>query len=662
MSTETTTGEAAVPEEPTGGEAAVTEGVKADGEAAIKKRVEAALAETSILTEEAPAKETEDAAPSDVDPWERFTATGHHEDADEPRHGLLRRTGVRTWHAVKHEWTLAMVAGLALAAAMSWPLWTDPAHRVPHDTGDPLVSAYLIGWTGHAAITDPLGAFGMNAFFGSRLSLFFGDSLLGFAPAGMIGSGPEAAILRYNILYALCAALTVFGGYALLRQLGARVPGAIFGAVAIAYAPWRLAQAGHIQVIAAGGILLALAMLARGHGWSLRHGYRPRRTRWGWIAAGWAVACWQITLGFGMGVAFGYLLAGIVLVSAIAWLFKRPRVPGEVLITDAVGAGLFAIVSIVLSIPYFQVAADYPYAANNTDAAERFSPPWLGLITAPGESWLWGRLHTPARDSMYLPGETTLLIGFALLGLALAGLLYSSWSRRQRWFLAIGLTIAVVLTMGANFLDDGEWAYMALHEYLPGWSAMRVPGRLILYVTVIAAILAAGTITRLGDRLHEMALERRVDPRERVHRSPLARVALLLPVALVLVEGVSVAAYPAVPPAPAALSAVDGPLLVLPSGKAEDARLMLWSTDGFPELVNGTATFVPEEQDRILSAAVSFPNSGAVGYLRSMGVKTVVVRKDRIAGTSWQHVLDFPPTDPGVAVEDSGDVVIFKLS
>ncbi|GLZ77570.1 hypothetical protein Afil01_23770 [Actinorhabdospora filicis] len=620
-------------------------------------------ADETAVPEEEPAPPSPEPEKSDVDPWERFAATAHEDedDGELPRRGRVGLIAAHASRVVRHEWTLAAVASLLLAVVMSWPLWTDPVHRVPHDTGDPLVSAYLIGWTGHATLTDPLGVFSLNSFFGSRLSLFFGDSLLGFAPAGLIGSGPQAAILRYNILYTLCVALTVFGGYALLRQLGSRVPGAAFGAVAIAFAPWRLAQAGHIQVIAVGGILLSLAMLARGHGWSLRHGYRPRRTRWGWIAAGWAVATWQITIGFGMGVAFGYLLAGIVVVAAIGWLFKRPRVPGEVLITDAAGAAVFAVVAIVLSIPYFQVAAAYPYAADNADAAERFSPPWLGLITAPGESWLWGRLHTPARDSMYLPGETTLLIGFALLGLALAGFLYSSWTRRQRWFLALGLAVAVVLTMGANFLDDGAWGYMALHEYLPGWAAMKVPGRLILYVTVIAAILAAGTITRLGDRLHEMAVERRVDPREPVRRPPLARVALLIPVALVLLEGVSVAAYPTVPAPPAALSEVDGPMLVLPAGKAEDARLMLWSTDGFPELVNGAATFVPEEQDRMLAAAVSFPNGGAVNYLRAMGVKTVVVRKDRIAGTSWQHVLDFPPTDANVVIEDKGDVVVFKL-
>jgi hypothetical protein len=51
------------------------------------------------------------------------------------------------------------------------------------------------------------------------------------------------------------------------RTLSATVAG-----VARAYAPWRLAHAGHLNVLSTGGIALSLAMIARGHGWSLRTG------------------------------------------------------------------------------------------------------------------------------------------------------------------------------------------------------------------------------------------------------------------------------------------------------------------------------------------------------------------------------------------------------
>ena len=73
-------------------------------------------------------------------------------------------------------------------------------------------------------------------------------------------------------------ALAFLGAYALLRQLGARVAGSAVAAAAFAYAPWKLGQAGHLQVLSCGGIALALAMLARGHG-SLALTTTPARPR-----------------------------------------------------------------------------------------------------------------------------------------------------------------------------------------------------------------------------------------------------------------------------------------------------------------------------------------------------------------------------------------------
>src|SRR3954468_21817044 len=111
----------------------------------------------------------------------------------------------------------------------------------------------------------------------------------------MLGDGPLAAALRYNILFVLAHALLLIGGYALVRQLGTGRTGAAVAAVAFAYAPWRLAPGGHLDIISPGGIPLALAMLARGHGWSMRHGFRPGRRHSGWAAAGWLIAVWQIS-------------------------------------------------------------------------------------------------------------------------------------------------------------------------------------------------------------------------------------------------------------------------------------------------------------------------------------------------------------------------------
>ncbi|HEX8344985.1 MAG TPA: hypothetical protein VF657_09600, partial [Actinoplanes sp.] len=215
------------------------------------------------------------------DPWTAFATL------PERSPGRLRRVARAVGRALIHEYALVTYAGLLLAVVMTWPAMRYPLYTVPHDLYDPALQAWQLAWSGHILRTDPMQLWQANAFFPERYSYAFSDSLLGYAPAGLIGTGPVPAVLRYNIVLLLAHALLIIGGYALVRQLGAGRTGAAVAAMAFAYAPWRLAQEGHLDIVSAGGIPLALAMLARGHGWSLRHGFRPDRRHAGWAAAGW---------------------------------------------------------------------------------------------------------------------------------------------------------------------------------------------------------------------------------------------------------------------------------------------------------------------------------------------------------------------------------------
>lgn len=575
--------------------------------------------------------------------------------------GRVRRIASRIGRAAVHEWTLAAAASVTLAAAMNWKVLADPTRTIPQDLGDPLLIAYILAWTGFALWHRPGQLWDTNSFYPETTTYAFTDNFLGYAPAALIGSGHEAALLRYNILFVLTFALAFFGAYVLLRQLGARVAGSAVGAAAFAYAPWKLAQAGHLQVLSVGGIVLALAMLARGHGWSLRHGYLRERVRPGWITAGWLVAAWQVSIGLGMGVAFGYLMAGICLVAAVAWLIRRPRVPWQALAANGMGAAAFAATCVVLAMPYLQVQQHVPEAARDLDYISIFSPSWSSFVTSPEESALWGELHAPAREGMQWPPETTLLVGFTLLALAVAGLVWSSWTRRQRCFLALGVAASVVLAMGTNALDGGSWGYGLLFEYLPGFDGLRTPGRLVLYTTLLLAILAAGTLTSLADRLDRHAEAARVDPRWRLQVPAPLRAALFLPLALVLAEGYSAADVPEAPEPPAAFSQLEGPMMVLPSQDPYDTRVQYWTTEEFPNVVNGVAAFTPQSQAELREVSETFPSDKAVTQLREHGIQTVAVIPDELAGTPWEHLLDAPLSDPTVTVVDHGDMVVYEL-
>jgi hypothetical protein len=592
---------------------------------------------------------------------DRWSAFG---PAPEPVPVRIGRIGRAVGRILIHEWTLASLAGLALAVVMTWPTLRYPQHTIAQDIWDPTLQAWQMSWSGHIILTNPALLWQSNAFFPESWSFAFSDTLLGYAPAGMIGHGPVAAIVRYNIIFVLAHALAAVGAYALVRQLGAGRIGAAVAAVGYAYAPWLLSQAGHLHVISNGGMPLALAMLARGHGWSLRDGFRPERQRAGWALLGWLVAAWQLSLGFGIGLPFAYLLAVIVIVSAVTWFVRRTwfwpeRRPlgARLLLADFWGTVIFAGIGVLLAIPYFKVAELHPYAKRTVEDLALYSPPPSGFFVAPQESLIWGSLHDAARAGLPWAPENTLLPGFVLYALALAGLVFSIWTIRQRLLLLAGVLVSGILAMGTRFFG-GTFTYLPLFKYLPGWDGLRTPGRLMIWTTLLLGVLAAGAVSAFAKRARDISAAERIPPRP----GPLLRLATLLPLVLVLAEGLNSTPTPIVPAQPAALRTVDGPVLVLPSDQGTDQHVMLWSTSRFQDVVNGGSGFTPQSLAQVREVTQTFPDQNSVDYLRGLGVKTVVLLKDQLAGTPWEYAVDLPVDQFGIQREDDGDTIVFRLS
>ncbi|WP_446217554.1 hypothetical protein [Micromonospora sp. IBHARD004] len=591
-----------------------------------------------------------------ADPWSAFGP------APDPVLTRPRRAVRVVGRFLVHEWTLGVVVALALAVLLTWPTLRYPLYTLPQDYWDPSLQSWQMAWSGHILLTDPAQLWQSNTFFPEKWSFAFSDTLLGYAPAGMIGTGPEAAVLRYNIIFVLAHALATFGAYALARQLGAGRIGAAVAGVSYAYAPWLLAQAGHLHIVSNGGIPLALAMLARGHGWSLRYGYRPGRRHEGWAYVGWMVAAWQLSLGFGIGLPFAYLLAGIVLVSAVVWFTRRWLVRpakrpfgSRLLLADLIGGALFAAVGALLAVPYFQVAELHPNAARTIGDIAIYSPPASGFFTAPAESRIWGGLHEGARAALPWHPEMTLLPGFVLYALAAGGLFFSVWRLRHRLLLLAGVLVTMALSMGTRFFH-GTFTYVPLFEHLPGWNGLRTPGRMILWTTLLLGLLAAGAVTAFAARVRELAAER-VPP----WPGPWLRLATLLPLLLVIVEGLNTTPHPVVPVQPAAMRTADGPMLVLPSSQNLDQPVMLWSTSRFPDIVNGGSGFTPDTLAQVRELTLGFPDQPSVDYLRILGVRNVVILRGQLAGTPWERIVDNPVDGLGITREEIGDAVVYHL-
>lgn len=574
----------------------------------------------------------------------------------------------RLWS--RREWILVILGGLALAVVLTWPTLRDPRHTVPGDIGDPAFFAWQVAWGGHALLHNPLHFWDSNTFYPDPHSLAFTDTVVGYTPFGMIGSGMDAAVLRYNILYVLLHALAFIGAYALTRQLGAHRLGATVAGVAWAYAPWRLAHAGHLNVISTGGIALSLAMLARGHGWSLRSGHRPERHSPGWALAGWLVAAWQITLGLAVGLVFAYLMIAICLVVAACfgwswWRRGRPAFGRRLLAADLIGGVCFAAATTFMGLAFARVVQLNPQADRALGWTEQYSPAWRGLLIAPDSSWLWGARDAAARSHLPWPPEMTLLPGLTLIVLATAGVSVSIFRVRHRILLALGTVVAVLLTLGATLPWHGDPGYLTLSKHLPGWAALRTPGRMTLWTTLLLIILASGAVSAF------VAGARAVAPWPEAGtgrsgvlargRFVVLRLALLIPLVLVVAEGINHTPHPAVLRYPAAMGAAQEPTLVLPSGGSLEMSIMLWSTNGFPRIPNGVVTFTPAAQDRIRSVSMTFPDPASVAGLRAEGIRSVVVLPEWLSGTPWVGVPDRPIAGLGITREQIDQEILYRL-
>src|ERR671918_2733689 len=172
---------------------------------------------------------------------------------------------------------VAALGSCLLAIVMTWPLLINLGDVVPRDIGDPLAGAWQPAWGGHALVHQPLHFFDANRFWPLQDSLAFGDALIGYAPTGIIGRGPHAAMVRYDLLFIFAYAFAFLAAYLLARELGIGPAGAAVAGAAFAFAPFRLEQDGHMQVISSGGIPLCLALFVRG----------ARLRQPGWVLAGW---------------------------------------------------------------------------------------------------------------------------------------------------------------------------------------------------------------------------------------------------------------------------------------------------------------------------------------------------------------------------------------
>jgi hypothetical protein len=242
--------------------------------------------------------------------------------------------------------------------------------------------------------------------------------------------------------------------------------------------------------------------------------------------------------------------------------------------------------------------------------------------------------------------------------LALLGLASSSLSRRMRLGLLAAAIAIMVLELGFQVEDGLLWPYRWLYDVLPGWNAIRTPGRLATFSSLALALLAAAGA--------EAAI--RAAGRWRVPRWTPAALAGLI--ALVIVtEGRSLPfdpfddqALPDVPTIETSTDDIPGPQLHLPALTAKENRAyQLESTNGFPDIVNGRASTNPHTVLALIRQMNTFPDAASVARLQEYGVRTVILHLGLTEGTPQAGAQRKPIAGLPLSRHQLGDLVVYEV-
>lgn len=506
------------------------------------------------------------------------------------------------------EGLLVVVAGTALAVALTYPVafQIDRIGRV--NTDDGRWSIWVVSWVAHSLTTAPLGLYDANIFYPHRYTLAFSEANLG---AGLLGAPVWAATKNpyttHNVVFLASFVISFAGAYYLTRHLSASRPAASLAGVLFAFCPFIFARTAHIQLLFIGGLpwcLLAFHRLID----------RPTVTR----SVVLGVLLWATALSCAYYGIFAGLMAGLgTLVYGVSRRLWRSS-------DHWTGIALAAFISVGLTLPFF---LPYLYVqetggfVRTLDDARQYS----ANLGAWGASSAWAhRWWLPALghfNEVLFPGVLTVVLGVA------GGVLLF---QRGRDTAVLYILIAVIAFWSSFGPDAG--LYRLLYE-IPIFSFLRAPARMGILVTLSLVVFAAIAATHLLARVPRPALAAAV--------LVLAAVAELTRVPLTQFRE----AEPLSPVYRVLASLPPGAVAEFPyfherSDFPRHAYYMLNSTAHWQPLVNGYSDHIPGDFRESVLPLSSFPTRESFAILAKAGARYAVFHLDMYNGRAREQLLE----------------------
>ena len=308
--------------------------------------------------------------------------------------------------------TYALAAYVAIALVVTWPLARGLGRDVAWDLGDSVLNMWILAWDGEQLLALLAGDlsrirtfFHGNIFHPAPLTLAYSEHLFAQAlqalPVYAVSANP---ILAYNLLFLSTFVLSGLGMYLLVRELtGSALAGFVAGLL-FGFAPYRLAQSSHLQVLSSQWMPFVLYGVRRY--FTGTAGPDPPRLR---------PLLWAALALVAQGLSSGYYLLYFTpfAVAYVFWemaqrrLWRHVRVWRHLGIASLLTAGIIA----PFLVPYAQVRQRFDMARTLTEVT-RLSADVYSYATAFIEQPVWGHVMQafPKREGELFPGVVPVIL------------------------------------------------------------------------------------------------------------------------------------------------------------------------------------------------------------------------------------------------------------
>lgn len=578
------------------------------------------------------------------------------------------------------------MAYLALSLLMTWPLARHLGDGLP-GRGDALLQAWTIAWNVHALTTAPGAVWDAPIFYPYPDTLAYTDNHLFLAtltaPLTLASGEP---LLAHNLLVLLSFALSGWAVYLLVRDLLPDTTGqwpAFVAGAAFAFCAYRFAHLTQLNLLQTAWMVFALFFL--------RRLLRPRWQGGGRLVD--ALGC-GLCAGLQAITALYYaffaaaLLGGYGLLWAARAIVLRVRdgapLPWRQAGLAALAAGIGAAITAPFTLPYARVFGSLGIVRSLREL-DGWSAPLRAYGSITADHLLYARLGEAVVDA----GEMVLFPGLLVALMALVGM----WMiinaglrqvlRREPgvawaippldgmfWIATAGAAFLLSLGTGVRLMRFADplpipLPYQLLYTYIPGFSALRVPARWGLIVTlalaVLGAVALAAALGRLAPRwrgvggailLAVVLLEQAAPP-------------LQLPTGPLLTEAPAIYAWLA-DPARAGL----GPVLELPVAATprgdELERITTRQWHGrrhWHPLVASYSGLIPFGTSDLLRRSADLPAEEILSFLRLTGVGALVVHGDELEPAARDALLTGLDASPQASrLAELDGAVVYRLA